>query len=98
MSFFNCLFNREIEASQEISEFTSTAESVDVVAEAPQDNGMLWADCVVTPSIDAPATPIAIPDVLSNMAKKGIKFEHVHLPSKEKFKQELGYYFRLSHY
>ena len=39
---------------------------------------MLWADCVVTPSIDAPATPIAIPDVLSNMAKKGVKFEHVH--------------------
>ena len=68
------------EKSQEITEFTSTAESkvpaeVRVIVE--EQEGTTWADCVVDADVDEPTTPVEVPKVLSNLVKKGVKFQRV---------------------
>lgn len=60
--------------SEDISEFTSTAENVDVqdtgLENGDEIRGESWAD--ITPDVDTP-----VPDVLSHLVKNGMRFKSV---------------------
>ena len=65
------------ESSVEISQFTSTG-SEEMAASPTCEEGTSWEDFLVNVSYDTPTTPMQVPEVLSNLAKKGVKFESVN--------------------
>ena len=65
------------ESTVEISQFTSTG-SEEMAATLTCEEGTSWEDCLVNVSFDTPTMPMEVPEVLSNLAKKGVKFESVN--------------------
>lgn len=60
----------------EISQFSSTMESENVPGATPNNEEFSWADDLPEGAVEKPATPV--PEVLRNLAKKGVQFEKVH--------------------
>lgn len=76
------------ESTVEISEFTSTGSEEMVASPAVEENKS-WADCLVPGSFDTLTTPVQVPDVSSNLAKKGVKFQSVNFWGLEEEKPTL---------